>query len=181
MIKKSLLPFIILGLSLILIVYHIMVIYCVKGIQNMAMPGNMNNRGVNRMYTTDFGPEPFAVNIERATVMNNNYRTALWTGEHLQLTLMSIPVNGDIGLEMHPEVDQFIRIEDGDAIVKMGSTKDKLNYQARLNGSDAVIVPAGTWHNIINIGDKPLKLYSIYAPPNHPFGTVQETKETKEA
>ncbi len=145
------------------------------------MMRNMNNRINGRVYITDYGPDPFVVNIERATDMNTNYRTALWTGEHLQLTLMSIPVDGDIGLEMHPNLDQFIRIEHGDALVKMGSAKDKMSYQARVNGDYAIIVPAGTWHNVINIGDTPLKLYSVYAPPQHPFGTVQATKEIAEA
>ncbi|MBE5040142.1 cupin domain-containing protein [Oscillospiraceae bacterium DSM 107454] len=112
--------------------------------------------------------------------MNNNYRTALWTGEHLQVTLMSIPVGGDIGLEMHDNLDQFIRIENGYALVQMGKDPDVLNDQQRVNSNYAVLVPAGTWHNIINIGRMPLKLYSIYAPPQHPFGTVHKTKEAAE-
>lgn len=129
----------------------------------------------------DYGPAPLIVNIDRATKMNPNYRTALWTGEHLQLTLMSIPVGGDIGLEMHPDVDQFIRIESGRALVKMGKSRNALNYQKQGDGSFAVVVPAGTWHNVINAGSAPLKLYSIYAPPHHPFGTIHPTKEIAEA
>ncbi|MHC1723165.1 MAG: cupin domain-containing protein [Aminipila sp.] len=125
---------------------------------------------------TDYGPEPFIVNIDKATKVNNNYRTALWTGNYLQLTLMSIKVGGDIGLEMHPNVDQFIRIEDGYGYVMMGESQDKLNYQRDVNGNFAILIPAGTWHNIINAGKKPLKLYSIYAPPKHPHGIVQETR-----
>lgn len=124
----------------------------------------------------DYGPEPFVVNIDEATKRNTNYRTALWTGNHLQLTLMSIPAGGDIGLEMHPNVDQFLRIEEGYGFVEMGSDRDKLNYQRNVDNSYAVFVPAGTWHNITNAGSTPLKLYSIYAPPNHPHGIVEATK-----
>lgn len=128
----------------------------------------------------DYGSEPLIVNIDRFAKMNNNYRTVLWTGEHLQVTLMSIPVGGDIGLEMHDHLDQFIRIENGYALVQMGKNKNVLNHQQRVNGDYAVLIPAGTWHNIINIGRIPLKLYSIYAPPQHPFGTVHKTKEAAE-
>jgi len=129
---------------------------------------------------TDYGPEPFVVNIDNVTTENCYYRTALWTGNHLQLTLMSIKVGGDIGLEMHQNLDQFIRIEEGCGLVKMGRNKDKLNYQRNVNGNYAILIPAGTWHNLINTGNRPLKLYSIYAPPQHPHGTIHETKEIAE-
>ena len=125
----------------------------------------------------DYGPNPFVVNIEDVTEQNNNYRVALWTGNHLQLTLMSINVGEDIGLEMHPNVDQFIRIEEGAGLLQMGPTKDNLNFQQRVYSDYAFIIPAGTWHNLINIGNEPIKLYSIYAPANHPYGTIQPTKE----
>ncbi|KZE47145.1 cupin [Brevibacillus parabrevis] len=130
----------------------------------------------NRVELKDYGPYPLAINIDEATKQNNYYRSALWTGKHLQVTLMSIPVGGDIGLEMHPDTDQFLRIEEGHGLVQMGARKDRLDYQARLNDDYAVMVPAGTWHNIINTGNEPLKLYSIYAPPHHPQGTVHRTK-----
>jgi mannose-6-phosphate isomerase-like protein (cupin superfamily) len=93
---------------------------------------------------------------------------------------MSIPVGGDIGLEVHPHTDQFIRIENGYALAVMGKSKDSLNIRQKINSSYAVIIPAGKWHNIINIGNTPLKLYSIYAPPQHPFGTIHRTKEEAE-
>lgn len=124
----------------------------------------------------DCGPNPFVVNIDRLAKTNPNYRTALWTGEHLQVTLMCIPIGGDIGLEMHDNVDQFIRIEDGCALVQMGKNKNALDFQQRVDGNFAILIPACTWHNIVNIGCTPLKLYSIYAPPKHPFGTVHKTK-----
>ncbi|MDU6876704.1 cupin domain-containing protein [Clostridium tepidum] len=129
----------------------------------------------------DQGPNPFSINIEEATEQNNNYRTTLWTGKNLQVTLMSIDVNDDIGLEIHPDVDQFLRIEEGTGIVRMGYEKDNLNYEKRVGDDFAIMVPAGTWHNLINTGNRPLKLYSIYAPPHHPHGTVHETKAIAEA
>ncbi|MDD2435174.1 MAG: cupin domain-containing protein [Bacilli bacterium] len=129
----------------------------------------------------DYGPNPFVINIEETSKKNNNFRTALWTGKHLQITLMSIPVNGEIGLEMHPDLDQFIRLEDGEGQVKMGDRQDNLNYVEQVKDDFAFIIPAGKWHNLINTGNKPIKLYSIYAPPAHPYGTVHRTKAEAEA
>jgi len=130
---------------------------------------------------TDYGPCPFVTNIAQATVKNNTYRTALWTGNHLQLTLMCIPAGGEIGLEVHPDTDQFLRLEQGRGIVMMGPSRDRLTFRRRVSADDAVLVPAGTWHNIVNTGRGPLKLYSIYAPPHHPRGTVQRTKAEADA
>lgn len=128
-------------------------------------------------YLKDYGTDPFTININASTIDNNNFRLALWTGSHLQLTLMSINVGEDIGLEMHPDVDQFIRIERGNAEVTMGDMKDMVSFRENLKDDDIVIIPAGKWHNIINTGNQPLKLYSIYAPANHPHGTVHKTKQ----
>ena len=138
-------------------------------------PENLYGRGNN-----DFGPEPFIIDMDWASRQNPNYRTALWTGAYLQITLMSIPVGGDIGLEIHPDTDQFIRIEQGCALVMFGKTKDTVKNIRRVSSHDAIAVPAGTWHNIVNCENIPLKLYSVYAPPHHPFGTVQRTKEDAE-
>jgi mannose-6-phosphate isomerase-like protein (cupin superfamily) len=124
----------------------------------------------------DHGRRPFVVNINEAAKQNNTYRTAIWTGEHLQVTLMSINVGDDIGLEIHPHVDQFLRIEQGQGIVQMGKRKDHLDFVQRVSDEFAIMIPAGTWHNVTNTGNTPLKLYSIYAPPQHPFGTVHVTK-----
>ena len=128
----------------------------------------------------DYGPDPFVINIERATVQNDFYRIALWTGEYLQLTLMSINVGDDIGLEVHEDHDQFIRIERGQGIVMMGDEEDQLDYSARVYDDYAIFIPAGKWHNLINTGRRPLQLYSIYAPPEHPPGTIHERKEDAE-
>jgi len=124
----------------------------------------------------DYGPEPFVVNINQASKQNNNFRTALWTGKHLQVVLMSLNVGEDIGLEIHPDVDQFLRIEEGQGIVLMGDSKENLNFSANVADDFSIMVPAGTWHNVINTGHTPLKLYTIYAPPQHPHSTVQRTK-----
>jgi len=132
-------------------------------------------------YRTDYGPMPFVIDINKATLANDTYRTALWTGKNLQLTLMSINPNEDIGLEVHPDTDQFLRIEEGQGIVQMGNSRNNLCYQQNVYGDYAVIVPAGTWHNIINTGKTPMKIYSVYAPPHHPFGTVHQTKAVAES
>jgi len=116
------------------------------------------------------------VDIGRATLANNNFRTTLWTGRHLQLTLMTIPPGGEIGLEIHPDTDQFLRLEQGQGIVQMGRDRRNLNFRQMVMQDFAVFVPAGMWHNIINVGHTPIKLYSIYAPPHHPPGTVHATK-----
>ena len=136
-----------------------------------------NNRRFDR-YSRDYGPEPFVVNIDNASKQNRNFRSALWTGEYLQVTLMSI--RDEVGLEMHPDTDQFLRIEEGQGLVMMGKSKDKLDYQAKANGDYAIVVPAGTWHNVVNVGNTPLKLYSIYAPPHHPRGTIHRTRQEAE-
>lgn len=136
----------------------------------------LDNDNSENLVLTDFGPEPFVVDINKATHQNNTFRTVLWTGNHLQVTLMSIRVGDEIGLEIHPNLDQFLRIERGQGLVKMGDSKDNLSFQRKVSDDYAILIPAGTWHNLINTGMMPLKLYSIYAPPQHPKGTVHKTK-----
>ncbi|QCR32532.1 cupin domain-containing protein [Lysinibacillus sp. SGAir0095] len=149
---------------------------------NMVEPTNhynsyfASNGNAGRMLI-DQGPNPFVININTAAKQNNTYRTALWTGQHLQVTLMSLNPGEDIGLEMHPDVDQFLRIEQGQGITQMGRRRDNLSYRRNVEDDSAIFIPAGTWHNLTNIGNIPLRLYSIYAPPNHPSGTVHPTKE----
>lgn len=129
--------------------------------------------------TEDYGPHPYVVDIEKATLENPFFRRAIWTGCHLQLTLMCIPK--EIGLEMHPNLDQFLRLEQGEGIVMMGKSRDCLKFMRNVSAGSAVIIPAGTWHNMISTGDVPIKLYSIYAPPQHPAGTVHCTKADSDA
>ena len=130
---------------------------------------------------SDFGGRPFVVDINRATLHNHTFRTALWTGEHLQLTLMCILPGDDIGLEAHEGTDQFLRIEAGQGVVQMGEGPNSLYFAQPVFEDFAVFVPAGTWHNIVNTGSEPMLIYSIYAPPAHTFGTVHATKEIAEA
>ena len=130
---------------------------------------------------TDHGAKPFVVDINKATISNDTYRTALWTGKYFQLTLMSIDPGDDIGLEIHPDTDQFLRVEKGTGIAQMGPAKDNLTFNQPVFDDSAIFIPAGTWHNVINTGKVPLKIYSIYAPPHHPWGTVHATKAIAEA
>ncbi len=124
----------------------------------------------------DNGPNPFVINIEKVTLENNTFRTALWTGKNLQLTVMSIEPGDDVCLEVHDDHDQFLRIEKGSALVKMGPSEDNLDQEWHASDDDAIFVPAGIWHNIINSGKEALKLYSIYAPAEHAHGTIHKTK-----
>ncbi|MBR6779224.1 MAG: cupin domain-containing protein [Clostridia bacterium] len=117
------------------------------------------------------------INIHKEVCANKYFRKEIWTGEFLQITVMCIPPNGEIGLEMHDDLDQFIRIESGVATVFMGKTKQDVSFLGEANPNYAVMIPANTWHNIINQQDVPLKVYSIYAPPNHPIGTIHKTKQ----
>lgn len=126
--------------------------------------------------TEDHGKTPYVVDIEDLTVNNENFRTAAWTGEYLQMTLMSIEVGSEIGLEVHDDTDQFLRIEQGEARIVMGDTPDDLDFDVTAEDDFAILVPSGKWHNVINTGDIPLKIYSIYAPSHHPEGTVHKTK-----
>ena len=125
----------------------------------------------------DYGKKPHVVNIEDLTTGNENYRTTIWTGQKLQVTVMSIQANDDIGLEVHHGIDQFIRIEEGKGLCQMGTTEDNLDFEREVGDDDAVFVPADMWHNITNTGDKPLKLYTIYAGPDHVAGTVHPTHQ----
>src|SRR5574344_1533895 len=96
----------------------------------------------------DYGPEPFVVDIEDATTDNTNFRTAFWTGKHLQMTLMSIPVGGEIGLEIHPDNDQFLRVEQGEGLVQMGDAEDNLTFEQKAEEDFGIFIPAGKWHNL---------------------------------
>jgi mannose-6-phosphate isomerase-like protein (cupin superfamily) len=127
------------------------------------------------MDITDPGPRPNVFDIEKATVGNDAYRRVAWTGRYLQVTLMSIPVGESIGLEVHPETDQFLRLECGKGRCVLGPSKDALDFEQVVEDDWSIQVPAGTWHDVINIGDEPLRLYAIYAPVHHGQGVVQQT------
>lgn len=133
------------------------------------------------MEITDNGPQPNAFDIETATRENTNYRTTAWTGKYLQVTLMSIPVGSSIGLEAHPETDQFLRIDAGAGKCVMGPSQDNLDFEQEVGDGWSIQVPAGTWHDVINTGEEPLRLYTVYAPSHHAQGIVQATADQAEA
>lgn len=132
------------------------------------------------MRITDNGPQPNAFDLETATKENANYRTVAWTGKYLQVTLMSIPPGSSIGLEAHPETDQFVRLDAGTGRVTMGPAENDLNFQLDVSDGWSVQVPAGTWHDIINTGTEDMRLYVVYAPVHHTPGIVQGTAEDAE-
>jgi mannose-6-phosphate isomerase-like protein (cupin superfamily) len=127
------------------------------------------------MTIEDIGPKPQSFDLEQATRDNRNYRTVAWSGRYLQVTLMSIPVGSDIGLEAHPETDQFLRLDAGRGRVQMGPAKDRLTFEKEVSDGWCVLVPAGTWHNIVNIGKEPMQVYAIYAPAHHKPGKIHTT------
>jgi mannose-6-phosphate isomerase-like protein (cupin superfamily) len=128
----------------------------------------------------DNGPDPNAFDIETATRENDTYRTVVWTGKYLQVTLMSIPVGESIGLEAHPGTDQFLRLDAGRGKCVMGPAQDELTFEQEVTDGWSIQVPAGTWHDVVNTGDEPLRLYAIYAPVHHAPGIVQETEDDAE-
>jgi mannose-6-phosphate isomerase-like protein (cupin superfamily) len=123
----------------------------------------------------DNGKKPWAVNIEKLTAANDNFRSTMWTGKNLQLTVMSLKPGEEIGLEKHDIGDQFIRVEQGNARVVMGAMKNKMTFDKKVSDDWAILIPSGFWHNIINEGNNALKLYVLYAPPEHPAGTIDKT------
>ena len=115
--------------------------------------------------------------IEKETLDNKFFRKVLFTGKHNQLVVMCLQPNEEIGRELHPNIDQFFRIEEGNAKFVFNDKEEHL-----VGDGDAVVVPAGTYHNVINTSStKPLRLYTIYTPPNHPDGTVHKTKAEADA
>ena len=115
--------------------------------------------------------------IEKQTLLNTNFRQVLFTAQHSQLVVMCLQPTEEIGNEVHPKVDQFFRIEKGEAKFIFNEKEERAVHQG-----DAVLVPAGTFHNVVNTSKtQMLKLYTIYSPPNHPAGTVHKTKAEAEA
>lgn len=117
------------------------------------------------------------VALEKATLYNRYFRREMWTGEHLQITVMSIPIGGEVGKEVHEDLDQVLVVERGSASVFMSREEGDLPFVGEAAEGYAILVPAGTYHNILNDGRVPLQMFSIYAPPKHPIGTLHRTKE----
>lgn len=114
--------------------------------------------------------------IEKQTLKNTYFRQVLYTGKHAQLVVMSLKAGEEIGNEVHPSVDQLLRVEQGKFKFVLNNGKE--THVAGVG--DAVIVPAGTWHNVINLSKGRSKLYTVYSPPNHPDGTIHKTKKDAE-
>ena len=129
---------------------------------------------------SDKGGQPFVENIKKVAMQNNDFRRAIWVGDHLQMTVMEIPPQGEIGLEMHDTADQFIRVENGTVLIRTGDSQEDMDMEYIMSEGMGAFIPAGTWHNVMNTGRTPVKVSSLYAPPNHPKGTVQRTKEEAE-
>ncbi len=125
----------------------------------------------------DLGPTPSIINIEKRTEENNNYKKALWTGNNIQLILMCIPVGENTGIKTNPNTEQFIKIEEGKALVELGPDINNLSVRKEINSNYALIIPVGTYYNITNISNEPVKLYYIDSPPNHKKGTINITKQ----
>ena len=133
------------------------------------------------MSIEDVGPKPQSFDLEQATLDNDHYRAVVWSGRYLQLTLMSIPAGGDIGLEVHPDTDQFLRLDAGRGRVEMGPAKDRLTFKQEVSDGWCALIPAGTWHNVTNIGAEPMQVYAIYAPAHHKPGKIHRAAEEAEA
>ncbi len=129
---------------------------------------------------TDHDKQVYILDIEEATTSNTNFRTTLWTGEHTQLTVMSVKPGEEIGLEVH-HVDQFLRVEAGEATIFTGPSEDAVSEHGKVSADMAILVPAGTWHNFVNNGTEDLKLYSLYSPAEHDPGTIHVTKAEADA
>ncbi len=119
--------------------------------------------------------------IEQATLENDDFRRVLFTGSNVQLTVMRLAPGEEIGLEMHDHLDQFLRVESGSGRLTLGRSKDEVDEEHEVADDWAIIVPGGVWHNVVNTGDGELKLYSLYAPPEHPPETVHHTRVDAEA
>ena len=123
----------------------------------------------------------WVADIEKTTIDNGHFRAVVYTGAHTQLTVMRLKPGEDIGWEAHDHLDQFLRVEQGSGRVELGTSEDSVDETYDVGPDWAVIVPAGVWHNLVNTGSEDVKLYSLYSPPEHPDGTVHETKEQAEA
>jgi mannose-6-phosphate isomerase-like protein (cupin superfamily) len=155
----------------------LMSVSCVQPQSEESQPAEVSAESVEAVEFRDFGPEPLVIDIEQYTLQNETFRTAVWTGSLMRMTVMTLQPGEDIGLELHTTIDQFLRVEQGSGIMMMGDTEENLDFQERVEDDFAIFIPAGKWHNLLNDSDEPLKLYSIYAPVEHPHGTVHETRE----
>ncbi|MBE6536331.1 MAG: cupin domain-containing protein [Ruminococcaceae bacterium] len=124
----------------------------------------------------DRGNEPIVFDIRKEAFMTPDFRTALWTGGNLQLTVMTIPVGEETGIERHEGIDQLVGVISGAGEVLFGNRENYFADPIPLDAHSVILIPAGTYHNVKNVGRTPLKLYSVYAPKSHKFGAVDKIK-----
>jgi mannose-6-phosphate isomerase-like protein (cupin superfamily) len=139
--------------------------------QNQSSTGSLGRGATGLAWVDD---------IEQLTLGNSHFRAVVFTGSHTQLTVMRLARGEEIGWESHPHLDQFLRIEQGQARLDLGRGEGGVDEQHELNDDWAIIVPAGVWHNVVNTGSEDVKLYSLYSPPEHPRETVHPTKADAE-
>ena len=123
----------------------------------------------------DRGNEPIVFDIRKEAYMTPDFRTAIWTGGNLQLVVMTVPVGGEIGIERHEGIDQLIGVISGAGEVVFGNRENFFAPPLPIDAHSVILIPSGTYHNVKNVGMTPLKLYSVYAPKAHKFGTVDKT------
>ena len=150
-----------------------------RGIQEREGSCNPPRRDILPEGEYDRGNERLVINLDNSAEKNENYRTALWTGENMQLTVMSIPIGGQTGVELHEREDQLIKITSGLGEIYFPDPSGELVPSGKVTEEFAVIIPNGVRHNLKNIGNKPLKLYSVYSPPHHPYGTVEKKQSAE--
>jgi mannose-6-phosphate isomerase-like protein (cupin superfamily) len=168
-------------LSAVLLIAFAIIIGCTAEQKEVSEPITDDDTLDYAAITQDFGGQPWVFDIEEATIEEGYYRKSVWTGKYMQLVLMSLKPGEKIDLEQHSKNDQFFRVEAGKARVQMGETEDNLSFDEVVEDDFAILIPAGFWHQITNIGDTDLKLYTIYGPAEHAPGTKHATyKEAQE-
>jgi len=176
--KKNLIIINVIAISLVIINWS-----CVNTTNETSMTADAETEIVHSInYNEDLGGKPWVLDVENATLANDNYRVANWTGQYMQLVFMTLKPGEVIDLEMHDGHDQFIRIEQGEARVLMGETEDNLSFDEMVSDDWAILIPAGYWHKIENVGSTDLKVYTLYGPAEHQMGTIHKTHaEAEEA
>ena len=127
--------------------------------------------------TDDKGNAPYVFDIKALSRENSAYRRVIWTGKHMQLALMCIPQEEDTGWELHRDGDQYVYVESGTAEISMGGSESNPAIKKAAGCGYAAVIPAGTLHKVRSIGREPLRLITVYAPPEHPYGRVDESRD----
>ena len=162
-----------------LILSIILVLSMIVSIPMIALADGAKNP--DKYEPKDHGPEPYTLDLAELAKTSKNFREAVWTGDLLQLVLMSLKPQEEIGLEKHDDTDHFFYVVEGTGIIQMGEEDTNIKYSKSIAPGSGIFVPKGEWHNIINDGSKPLKILVLYAPPHHEHGTVHKTKAEAEA